>query len=244
MALRSRSKNLITFPSSGDILKTLFNSSYIRPTLAKQMLNLLSYMVQSMVACTVCWFVSTNKPYFDFFFHIILSVLIVINTKYIFSMMHKYIEEMEVLVEYFILNWNFENKRRWKRIFVLCISVYLLIYVSIFEITSRYIVYYILQWLACFFLLDAIETRGGLKRCIGKFLDKILDKFLIKTRLFEQVDIIENYHKQEEETLDIVEKKENVVGENIQKNIQEKKYDIWSDREWGDKEFYFEAINH
>lgn len=170
-------------------LKNKYTEKKVNQILLYGITILIRYFICSTFSLFIYLYINY---YLSFIFDIIFSVMLILKTSYLFFIVSKYEEETIQISNYFIQNYSPENFRIWKKNFVIASSLYYIIYYSIFEITSKIMIQYIIQSLIVYILVDNIENKNGFLYTI---YDKLQDIYFIRIRKFKNVELIENYIK-------------------------------------------------
>ena len=149
-------------------------------------------------------FIFSYNIYVDFFLHAFISIVIVLKSHWIYDIVEGKHKVFYSFTRYAINNYTIENYRRWKRNIVLCISLYFIILLLIFEINNNLLIMYIIQYLLTYFIIDVIEHNK-----IDILLKKLKDK--PKNKLYKEIDILDDYCKITEENIENIENKKKYV---------------------------------
>jgi len=175
------------------IIKSFIVSSYVKKKLNVLVMMLMTIIIRCFLCSLICVMFSYNL-YVDFFLHAFISIVMVLKSHWIYDVVEKKHKIFYSITRYAINNYTPENYRRWKRNTVLCISLYFIFLLLIFEVTSNLLIMYIVQYLLTYFIIDVIEHNK-----IDKLIKKLKDK--PKNKLYNEIDILDNYCKVSEENI-------------------------------------------
>jgi hypothetical protein len=104
-------------------------------------------------------------------------------------------EDFESVARYLLMNYSYENMRRWRRYVVICIASYIVIYCTVYTIDSWSMIGYAIQFLSCHLIADEIENRNG---PIKRFLEHRYDEAYaaMTTKRYEKLEdltVFEDY---------------------------------------------------
>jgi len=174
------------------IIKTLLTIDYTKRKLNHITLFFATLFARSIVNLIISSIFYVDIFFIDFTIEILLSIFLVLKTNIIFNFVKKYNSELYSVSSYLIDNYSVDNFRKWKKYCVVCISVFLIFYLMIYEITSLLLIQYIFQFLICYFIVDNIENKNGF---IFNFYDKIKEKNSVKIYKKDDIIIIDEYKK-------------------------------------------------
>ncbi len=179
------------------VLKNKYTEKKMNQILLHGITMIIRYLICSLVSFFIYMYINY---YIGFVFDIIFSVVLILNTSYLYVVVNKYEEETIMLADYFYKNYSQENFRIWKKKFVITSSIYYIIYYSIFEITSKIMIQYIIQSLIIYMLVDNIENRNGILYTI---YNKIQDLYFIRVKKYKNIELIEDYSIKKSSSIDI-----------------------------------------
>lgn len=136
------------------VLWSIAKTSFSKKAYCHILISLTSLIIRIHVDSIISFLLTTPYYYINFIIHIISSTFIVMNSKYIYDVVHRYEPEFYKLIKYLIENYTEKNYKKWKRkvnVYV-CAYIYALTYVI--EITNMTIRQIIIEYMICYFLLD------------------------------------------------------------------------------------------
>ena len=174
---------------SDQIVRSIVLTTYMKKKFNILFMMFLTIIIRSFLASILCILFSYNL-YIDFFLHSFITVLIVLYSHIIYDLIKTKESYFYQFTRYTINNYTIENYRRWKRNTTLTISGLLIIYLLIFEVNSYLLIYYIIQNVFTYGVIDIIEHKK-----LTKFLKTIKDK--PKHKKFQELTILEDYYDNE-----------------------------------------------
>ncbi len=165
------------------ILKYLITTKYAKKNVNFLFMIFFTTILRFHINILLCQIFRFNIIYIDFFIHIILSVILVLNTFHIFNFVFVFRDKFYRITRYVINNYSFDNYKRWKRNIIVCVSTYVIILLLMFEFNKYLLIVQIIQFLISFFIVDQIE-----KKTIESFFDNsahINDEFKIYNDFYD-----------------------------------------------------------
>ena len=112
----------------------------ILSTYAKKKISILFIMLMTMILrihidVILNSFINFNQ-YVDFVIQIVISVSLILCNGYIYQFVDRYNHECYLLTKYLINNYTLDNFRKWKKIVTISICIYILIYLTIFDVNN------------------------------------------------------------------------------------------------------------
>jgi len=198
------------YENIGDsVIKTLLTTDYTIKKLNILTIYIITLIIRSILISFIIFLITTGIFYVDFISTILVSIIIILKTQFISYIVLKYEDEIFKLSDYLIKNYNHQNFRKWKKLIVLFICFYYIIYLLLYPVNSNVLIQYIIQFLICYFIVDNIENRNGL---LFDTYTKIVDKRYMRFKKLGDITIIENYRDDYEVENNAVEVENNRVG--------------------------------
>ena len=182
-------KKMYKMNYSDQIVRSIVLTTYMKKKFNILFMMFLTIIIRSFLASILCILFSYNL-YIDFFLHSFITVLIVLYSHIIYDLIKTKESYFYQFTRYTINNYTIENYRRWKRNTTLTISGLLIIYLLMFEVNSYLLIYYIIQNVFTYGVIDIIEHKK-----LTKFLKTIKDK--PKHKKFQELTILEDYYDNE-----------------------------------------------
>lgn len=199
---------------SDKFIKTLLTANYTKNKINELTVNGIVILVRSILVSILSFMVCTNYIFIDLLTSTIISISLILNTKYIFFAVSRYEKDILKISTYFIENYSEENFRKWKKIIVVPFCIYHIIYLLIYPIDSFILILYILQFLLSYFIVDNIENRNGKLYDLYKI---VYQKLFLKTKIFDTAKVYEDYN---EELRDF-----EIIDDKVMEKIVDKKED-------------------
>lgn len=180
------------YQNFGDaIIKTLITTGYTKKRINYLILFLLTLLIRTLINSFLIFIIYTDIWPVDFLIQVVLSILLVLKTNWIYFVVEKYKNESMKIADFLIDHYTPENFRVWKKKIIVCICVYFIIYFWFVSINSLIMIEYITQFLICYFVVDNIENKNGL---LFDIYNKALDKRYVKVIKKDDLVIIDNYN--------------------------------------------------
>lgn len=173
-------------------ISTLVKTRYSKRQLTFVLELLLTQIIRFYIKVIITpWF--QLNPVIDFFMGVIISLILILNTNELYKVVHTlWYDKLYSLSRYLINNYSAENFKRWKRNVVIVISLVLIVQVSFIEITTKYLLIQIFQFLFSYLIIDQMEDmNSSILRELYIYLE-IIKKLYYKIETFFQ-DLIQQY---------------------------------------------------
>ncbi len=175
---------------SDQIIRSVVLTTYMKKKFNILFMMFVTIIIRIFLTYLLCFFFSYNL-YIDFFLHSLLTVVIVLYSHIIYDIVKTKEKVLYQITRYAINNYTIENYRRWKRNTTLSVSGILIIILLFSEINNYLLIYYIVQNLFTYGIIDIIEHKK-----INKFLKTLKDK--PKHTKFSELTILEDYYDKED----------------------------------------------
>lgn len=193
------------------ILRSIVKTTYAKKKVSLLLLMILTVIFKIHVDAILSIIFNTGNFYIDFCTQILISVILVIKSGWIYKIVEKFDTEVYLLTRYLINNYTENNYRKWKRNITLVICFYLIIYLSVIEINNNMLKTYIIQYMVCYFIIEMIEK---------KYYGHIFDLFHEKSPIFvlndDNLQIKRNSIDKKINDMDFNEFKNNIINHSYQ----------------------------
>lgn len=142
------------------IFQQLVTTEFVQSKLSLIFVSFLANFIQMHLITLSCYLVSSGNSYIDFVVQISISIILTLNIKYTYNFVERYQTEIQILTRYLIENYNINNYRFWKRIFILSLCLYSCCLLAVIRLTNWIILIYIIQYALCFLILEQIEQKN------------------------------------------------------------------------------------
>jgi hypothetical protein len=141
------------------ILRAIVKTTYAKKKLNTILLMLMTIIARLHIDAIFSMIFHYNNIYIDFWVQILISILLVIKSGWIFELVKKFDEEIYMMTRYLVNNYSEANYIVWKRKATFVICFYLIIYLHLVNITSQVLILYVVQYLICYIVIEIIEKR-------------------------------------------------------------------------------------
>ena len=177
------------------LLKSIIATRYAKGKLTVLLMVIVTAILKLHLTSIVTILLSTNI-YVDFFTQIIVSIIAVFQTNRIYKFVELYRPRFYAITRYIINNYTPERYRKWKRNVTLCICFYIILLFSLFEITSKLVIMYTIQYMICYGIVDVIEQRK-IEKLIKNYKDRP------KRVIYAEFNVIDEFYKEPKEMKEI-----------------------------------------
>ena len=179
-------KKMYKMNYSDQIVRSIVLTTYMKKKFNILFMMFLTILLRSFLASVLCILFSYNL-YIDFFLHSFITVAVVLYSHIIYDILKSKESYFYQITRYAINNYTIDNYRLWKRNTTLIISGLLIVYLLLFEVTSYLLIYYIIQNVFTYGIIDIIEHKK-----LATFLKTIKDK--PKHKKYQELTILEDYY--------------------------------------------------
>ncbi len=176
------------------VLWSILKSSFSKKAFCYLLISLTSLLFRTHVDALISFIIITPYQIINFLTHIVVSLFLIINSKYFYDIVHRYEPEFYSLVKYLIDNYTEKNFKRWKRKINMFICIYVYILTYIMDFSNGIIRHIIIEYVVCYFLIELYE-----KYTDGKFKPQSKE-YECKTN---DIEIINNLKETETYDLDL-----------------------------------------
>ena len=180
---------LYGFQYGDHLVKSVVATNYVKQKLSTLVVAFLTVLIRMHVTTIICWFTSTNI-YVDFFIHGAISVLLVLNSNWIYKSLLRYEKEILVFTTHVINNYSPQNYRYWKRIITVGIALYFILILLVVEVTNFMLISYIVQYLLCFFVVEQVEQKK-IQKLVTMFKNRSENK--TERIIYGKINIVDDY---------------------------------------------------
>lgn len=139
------------------IAKTLFS----KKAFCYLLISITSLIIRIHIDALIAFLLNTSYWYLNFLIHILVSSLLIINSKYFYDIVQRYQPEFYSLVKYLINNYTEQNFKRWKRKLNITLCIYAYILTFILDFSNNSIRMIIIEYMSCYFLLEIYEKYNN-----------------------------------------------------------------------------------
>jgi len=169
------------------LLKSIIATKYAKGKLTVLIMLIATAILRLHIVSILTMLLSYNI-YVDFFTQIILSILGVFTTNYIYNFVERFKPYFYRLTRYIINNYTPDRYRKWKRNLTLSLCLYIIIIFMNFEITSNLVIMYTIQYIICYGVVDVIEQRK---------IEKLIKSYKDRPRrvIYAELNVIDEFYK-------------------------------------------------
>ena len=182
--------SLVTFKNINygeQLLKSIIATRYAKSKLSILLMLIATSILRLHLSSVITILLSCNF-YVDFVVQIVVSIIAVFQTNRIYKFVELFKPHFYSLTRYIINNYTPERYRKWKRNVTLCICFYIIILFSFFEITSKLVIMYTIQYMICYGVVDIIEQRK---------IEKMIERYKERPRrvIYAELNVIDEFYK-------------------------------------------------
>ena len=205
------------FWSNEILINLVKNSSYTNMALCSLLKKILCTIIKLHLSALFTFLFYTKYEFINFITVIIINIILCLLSDIIYEFISKYNCLFSKIVDYCIHNYNEDNYIIWKRYITLIVCTYLIIILSVSEVTNYYLIVNILQN-ACTILVYEILFE---RKIIYKYINMRYKHFKYNkkaiTKKLNQVNIDINYYQENNENF--IEDKTDLKQINENKNL-------------------------
>ena len=172
------------------IIDKLIVSRFFKNKINLLLINFVSFIIRLHINSIICYLLCPNINAKDFFLQIIVSISTTLSGDFILYILNKCEDDFYKITRYFLNNYSEENLDKWKKILVVGANIYIISALLFVSINSYLLIYYSVQFLVCFFILDSFKKQKW------KYLQDIYYDYLNKPEIiqkYETLQIIDNH---------------------------------------------------
>ena len=182
--------SLVTFKNINygeQLLKSIIATRYAKGKLSILLMLIATSILRLHLSSVITILLSCNF-YVDFVVQIVVSIIAVFQTNRIYKFVELFKPHFYSLTRYIINNYTPERYRKWKRNVTLCICFYIILLFSFFEITSKLVIMYTIQYMICYGVVDIIEQRK---------IEKMIERYKERPRrvIYAELNVIDEFYK-------------------------------------------------
>ena len=158
------------------------------------LINVISFVIRLHINSVLCYILCPDINIKDFCLQVLVSILTTLSGDIVLYFLNKCDEDFYRVTRYFLNNFSEDNLEKWKKIFVVGINIYFICILLFVSITSYLLIYYSIQYLVCFFIIDYFKKEKW-KYFKDVYRDYIEKPVIIQK--FETLQLIDNHFDQE-----------------------------------------------
>lgn len=148
------------FGYTEQIIWAILKSSFTLNTFTYFLVSILAIILRTHIDIIMAWCMNTNLFYLDIIIRLLVSSMLVINSKYTFDMVYRYKPELYKIVEGLVNNYTEENFKRWRRYVVLTVCAYFYLASYIITISNESVRMMIIEFILCYHIVELFERRN------------------------------------------------------------------------------------
>ena len=141
------------------IMRSIIKTRYSKKKLNAVFLVVITQLIILHLNFLLCAIISLNIWYLDFLIHIFISVCLHFFYYHIYHMVNLYRPQFYKLIRYIINNYSEDNFRIWKIKFVIGLTLYLLVALSLIELNKKVIIVQLFENIISCVIIDLIEEE-------------------------------------------------------------------------------------
>jgi hypothetical protein len=173
-----------------NIINKLIVSRFFKNKINLLLINFVSFIIRLHINSIMCYLLCPDINTKDFILQIIVSISTTLSGDFILYILNKCEDDFYKITRYFLNNYSEENLDKWKKILVVGVNIYLIGSLLFVSINSYLLIYYSVQFLVCFFILDSLKKKKW------KYFQNIYNDYLNKPEIiqkYETLQIIDNH---------------------------------------------------
>jgi hypothetical protein len=176
------------------VIWTILRASFTKKSFCYVLISLTTLIVRSHIDAILGFLLKTPYSILNIIIHIIVSVTLIIKTKYIYDIVQRYEPEFYNIVRYLINNYTEKNFKRWKLKLNLSVCIYIYILTFITTFSNESIRQIIIEYLICYFLIEFYEkyTTGKIHILKTKEYECLTKDEEIINNLIKNTESIQN----------------------------------------------------
>lgn len=139
------------------VIWTLLKSSFSKKSFCYILISLSTIILRIHIDCIISFLLTTPSNILNCIIRIIISTIIIINTKYFYDILQRYEPEYYSLVRYLINNYNDKNFKNWKKKVNIFLCIYIFLLTFIIDITNNYVRQMIIEYMICYNIIEIYE---------------------------------------------------------------------------------------
>jgi hypothetical protein len=157
-------------------------------------INVISLIIKLHLNSILCFIFCPDISFKDFWLQILVSIFVTFSGDYVLFHLNKYDDDFYKVTRYFLNNLTEDNFDKWKKLLVLGLNVYVIMILLFVSITSYLIIYYCIQYLVFFFILDYFKNKKYMY-FVRKYKEYLNKPVIIKK--YDTLKIIDEHFEKE-----------------------------------------------
>jgi len=176
---------------------SLIRTSFTKRTFCYLLLSLITVIIRTHIDAVTAYLLTPDIFILNSLVRIIISTILILNSKYIYDIVQRYTPEVYNLSRYLINNYNEKNFKRWKQKVNLTMCIYFYLVTYIIDITSISLRVTIIEYLICYIIVEIIDNikKGDIKifsekqfSCLNND-DNIIEELIKKTENMNELEV-------------------------------------------------------
>ena len=159
-------------------------------------INVISLIIKLHLNSILCFVFCPDISFKDFWLQILVSIFVTFSGDYVLFHLNKYDDDFYKITRYFLNNLTEDNFDKWKKLLVLGLNIYVILILLFVSITSYLIIYYCIQYLIFFFILDYFKNKKYMY-FIKKYNEYLNKPVIVKK--YDTLKIIDEHFEKEGE---------------------------------------------
>ena len=176
-----------TLTYSDQLVRSIMLTTFIKKKFNYLFIMFCCVVIRTLIAGILCYLFQIN-PILDFILHCVIYIVIILNSDFLFDVLMTRKQAFYRITKYVINNLTLENYKRWKRNAFLTLSTIAILFLSFVEINSLTLIYYIVQNVVIYCIVDIIENNK-----IREFMKHLRTK-QPKQIQYSKLSIIDDYY--------------------------------------------------
>jgi hypothetical protein len=177
------------------LISKLIVSSFFKNKINFVFINVISMIIKLHLNSILCFIICPDISFRDFWLQILVSFFVTFSGDYVIYHLNQYDKDFYKITRYFLNNLTEKNFDKWKKILVLGLNFYLITILLFVSVTSYLIIYYCVQYLVFFFILDYFKNQKWMI-FINWFNEYMSQPIIIKK--YDTLQIIDEHFNKEE----------------------------------------------
>ena len=175
-------------------INKLIVSRFVKTKVNLLLINIVSFVIRLHINSILCYLLCPDISVKDFCLQVLVSILTTVSGDFVLYILNKCDDDFYRVTRYFLNNYTEENLERWKKMLVVGINIYLILGLLFVSITSWLLIYYSVQYLVCFFIIDYFKKQKW------KYWHNVYREYVerpVVIRREETLQIIDNHFEHE-----------------------------------------------
>ena len=151
------------FGYTEQIIWTILKSSFTINTFTYILVSIIALVLRTHIDIIMAWCMNTDMFYLDVVIRLVVSSMLVVNSKYTFDMIHRYKPELYKFVDNLVNTYTEDNFKRWRRFIVLTLCSYFYLASYIVTISNESVRQMIIEFILCYHLVEIYERYNKSK---------------------------------------------------------------------------------